>query len=170
MTMGSTDRDATIRTAHRDDVPAMKGIIDSVQLFPSKMIDGLISTYLNDGASEDHWIAYDIAGVAAAFAYYAEERFTVGTWNLHLIAVHAAHHSKGIGQALLRYIEHDVNVRGGRGLLIETSALPSFRRTYNFYAQNGYDEEARIREFYQAGEDKIVFRKAFQTPPGTCRI
>ena len=28
-----------------------------------------------------------------------------------------------------------------------------------FYCKNGYDEEARIREFYQAGEDKVVFRK-----------
>ena len=27
------------------------------------------------------------------------------------------------------------------------------------YFKNGYDEEARIREFYQAGEDKVVFRK-----------
>jgi hypothetical protein len=28
----------------------------------------------------------------------------------------------------------------------------------------GYNEEARIREFYQAGEDKIVFRKAIKPP------
>lgn len=26
--------------------------------------------------------------------------------------------------------------------------------------QNGYDEEARIRDFYGAGDDKIIFRKS----------
>lgn len=29
---------------------------------------------------------------------------------------------------------------------------------------NGYHEEARIREFYAAGEDKVVFRKLFTSP------
>jgi hypothetical protein len=38
--------------------------------------------------------------------------------------------------------------------------LPTFERTRAFYAKNGYDQEARIRDFYKSGEDKIVFRKA----------
>lgn len=50
--------------------------------------------------------------------------------------------------------------RGERVLLVETSGLASFERTRAFYRKCGYDEEARIREFYQAGEDKIVFRKS----------
>jgi hypothetical protein len=53
---------------------------------------------------------------------------------------------------------------GERVLLVETSGLPEFGRTRAFYLHLGYAEEARIREFYQAGEDKIVFRKAL-TPP-----
>ena len=50
--------------------------------------------------------------------------------------------------------------RGERVLLVETSGLPGFERTRAFYRKLGYDEEARIRDFYQAGEDKVVFRKA----------
>jgi RimJ/RimL family protein N-acetyltransferase len=50
--------------------------------------------------------------------------------------------------------------RGERILLVETSGLPEFERTRAFYAKHGYEEEARIREFYRAGEDKVVFRKA----------
>ena len=42
---------------------------------------------------------------------------------------------------------------------METSGLASFESTRKFYRKCGYEEEARIREFYQAGEDKIVFRK-----------
>lgn len=40
------------------------------------------------------------------------------------------------------------------------SGLDSFELTRSFYRKNGYDEEARIRDFYRAGDDKIVFRKA----------
>ena len=52
------------------------------------------------------------------------------------------------------------SARGERVLLIETSGLGSFERTRDFYRTQGYDDEARIREFYGAGDDKIIFRKA----------
>ena len=39
-------------------------------------------------------------------------------------------------------------------------AKEKFAATRAFYRKNGYEEEARIREFYNPGEDKIIFRKA----------
>jgi ribosomal protein S18 acetylase RimI-like enzyme len=54
--------------------------------------------------------------------------------------------------------------RGVRLLLVETSGLPAFEGTRGFYRARGYAEEARIRDFYQAGEDKIVFRKLLALP------
>jgi ribosomal protein S18 acetylase RimI-like enzyme len=48
---------------------------------------------------------------------------------------------------------------GARLLLMETSGLASFERQRTFYRKCGYHEEARIRDFYQVGEDKIAFRK-----------
>lgn len=42
-------------------------------------------------------------------------------------------------------------------LLVET--LASFDRTRAFYSKCGYEEEARIRDFYAAGDDKVVFCK-----------
>ena len=50
--------------------------------------------------------------------------------------------------------------RGGRLLPVETSGGEEFEYVRAFYRKSGYDEEARIREFYKAGDDKIVFRKA----------
>lgn len=82
------------------------------------------------------------------------------TWNLQLIAVRPDRQGQGRGTALLRYVEQTLTAHGGRVLLVETSGLPSFERTRAFYHKCGYDEEARIRDFYQAGEDKIVYRKA----------
>jgi hypothetical protein len=64
------------------------------------------------------------------------------------------------GTTLLRYIEQTLMARGGRVLLVETSGLPEFDRVRSFYRKCGYDEEARIRDFYKAGDDKIVYRKA----------
>ena len=51
-----------------------------------------------------------------------------------------------------------VNCR--RTLLVETSGTDKFFRTRSFYEQIGYETEACIRDYYDAGDDKIVFRKA----------
>ena len=85
---------------------------------------------------------------------------TEGTWNLYLIAVHPQHQGLGYGTSMMKYIEQLLSDRGERILLVETSGLDGFEKTRSFYRRCGYEEEARIREFYQAGEDKIVFRKS----------
>jgi ribosomal protein S18 acetylase RimI-like enzyme len=81
-----------------------------------------------------------------------------------MIAVRPDRQRQGRGAALLRHVEQALAARDGRLLLVETSGLASFERTRAFYRKCGYDEEARIRDFYKAGEDKVVFRKALAAP------
>lgn len=147
-----------IRPVKPEDLPALKTVIDANQLFPSDMLDEMISEYFKNENSNDLWLTYD-DGKPIAIAYCAPERMTEGTWNLYLIAVHSDCQGKGIGTSMLHYIEQRLADRGERILLVETSGLTSFEQTREFYRKCGYEKEARIREFYQAGEDKIVFRK-----------
>lgn len=87
---------------------------------------------------------------------------TDGTSNLLLIAVHPEQQGHGIGQALMRDAEVTLATHGQRVLLVETSGLPEFERTRDFYQRLGYTHEARIRDYYAAGEDKIVYWKALR--------
>ena len=147
-----------IRPATSKDLPALKAVIDANDLFPSDMLDEMISDYLHNKNSNDYWFIYD-DGQPVAIGYCALERMTQGTWNLYLIAVHPDYQKSGRGASMLHHIEQKLAERGERILLIETSGLQSFEGTREFYRKCGYSQEARIREFYQAGEDKIVFRK-----------
>jgi ribosomal protein S18 acetylase RimI-like enzyme len=149
----------TIRPITPDDMPALKAVIDANGLFPSGMLDDMTAGYFDGDASDDLWLTVDDGGPVAV-AYCAPERMTQGTWNLYLIAVHPDRQGQRRGAALLRRVEQTLAARGERVLLVETSGLPSFEPTRAFYRKCGYEEEARIRDFYQAGEDKIVFRKA----------
>ena len=152
-----------IRPVVAADVPALRTVIDGTGLFPSELLDGMLASYLGGQGGDELWLTVDDGApdtTPVAVAYAAPERMTSGTWNLYLIAVHPGHQSRGIGARLVAHVETTLAARGGRVLLVETSGLPEFARTRAFYRANGYDEEARIREFYAAGEDKVVFRKA----------
>ena len=152
-------KNSCIRPITPNDLPALKIVIDANDLFPSNMLDEMISDYFSNEDSNNYWFTYD-DGKPVAIAYCAPEKMTEGTWNLYLIAVHPDYQGSGRGTSMLRYIEQKLADRGERILLVETSSLDSFEGTREFYRKCGYDKEAQIRDFYQAGEDKIIFRKS----------
>lgn len=160
MSPNETDLSA-IRCVHRDDIPALRSVIDAIGLFPGEMLDAMVAPFLDGADTGEAWLTYD-DGAPVAVAYHAPERMTSGTRNLLLIAVHPDRQGLGVGAALMAHVEAGLAASHERILLVETSGLPAFDATRRFYAKLGYEEEARIRDFYQAGEDKVIFRKALR--------
>jgi GNAT superfamily N-acetyltransferase len=145
-----------------DDTTALIAIADEIGLFQPnqlKELSEMLVDYFGGNSNSDHfWITDDDDGPVGV-AYCEPEPMTNQTWNLQLIAIRPDRQGQGRGATLLRYVEQTLKVRGGRMLLVETSGLPGLERTRAFYAKCGYEEEARIRDFYAAGDDKVVFRK-----------
>jgi ribosomal protein S18 acetylase RimI-like enzyme len=150
-----------IRPLTPADLPAIKQVIEATGLFPPDLLDDMAAPFLRGDAEAGFWLTDDDGG-PVGLAYCVPERMTSGTWNLLLIAVHPDRQRQGRGAALMREVEARLAAAGERILLVETSGLPGFAGTRSFYARLGYGEEARIRDFYQAGEDKVVFRKALR--------
>ena len=146
----------TIRPARAADVSAIGEIADATELFPSEMLPAMIAGYL-DNSAEDIWFTAD--DPVAGFGFCEPERMTEGTWNLLAIGVAPGGQGAGVGRAMLRYLEAELAARGARILLVETLGAPEFDATRRFYLANGFVEEARIRDFYEEGGDKIVFWK-----------
>lgn len=148
-----------IRPPTLGDIPAIKSVILATGLFPAEMLDEMILPFLEGTAGHAQWFTI---GDHAPFgvAYCAPERMTDGAWNLLLIAIHPDQQGQGHGARLMRHVEENLRGSGQRILLVETSGLSEFEQTRAFYAKLGYTSEARIRDYYKDGEDKIVFRKA----------
>lgn len=150
-----------IRLATLDDQQALMAIAKAINLFTPPELEALgemLAGYF-EGDSDSFWITYD-DGEPRGVAYCAPEVYADGVWNLYFIAVHPDYQGQGIGGKMLRYVEKMLAERGDRLLLVETSGLPDFEKTREFYRKNGYEEEARIRDYYKEGDDKIIFRKA----------
>lgn len=151
-----------IRQEKSDDQTALLDLAVATKLFqPDELgeLEGMLTDYFNGTLGDDQsWIVDDEGGVRGA-AYYAPEMMSDGTWNLYFIGVHPDQQGQGRGTSLLNHVEQALIAQGQRMLLVETSGLGRFEQTRAFYRKNGYDEEARIRDFYATGDDKIVFRR-----------
>jgi ribosomal protein S18 acetylase RimI-like enzyme len=156
--MSDPARHAPVRPLRRDDLPALRAVIDATGLFPGGMLDAMAEGFLSGAAPDEFWLAAEADG-PAGIAYCAPERLADRVWNLLLIAVRPDLQGRGLGSALQRAVEAALEERGERLLLVETSGLPEFEGTRAFYRGLGYAEEARVRDYYRDGDDKVVFAK-----------
>lgn len=146
-----------IRPIAASDIPALKDIIASSDLFPADMLDDMIAPYLSGEDSGRIWLT---DSTVSGIAYCAPEMMTEGTWNLLLLAVHARRQRAGLGGALVDHLETVLRDRNARLLIVETSGMPDFEGARSFYGARGFIREAVIRFFYGPGDDKIVLWKA----------
>jgi ribosomal protein S18 acetylase RimI-like enzyme len=156
-----------IRAATPHDAGAVKMLAVASGLFKEDELDGfdeMLSGFF-DGALDDHsWLVQesDDGGVVGA-AYYAPEPFSDRIWNLYFLAVLPEHQGRGTGGVLIDHVEQalrDAGADRARVLIVETSGLDRFEPARDFYRRHGFDEEARIRQFYGPDDDKIVFWKS----------
>ena len=141
------------------DLPTVKSIIDDNQMFPSEYLDDMTSAYFS-GKSPDHWaVVSDAKAEVLGVSFSSPERMTEGTWNMLLIAVTPRMQGRGIGSKLVEYVELKLRSKMARVLLVETSGTPEYELTRRFYPKCGYRQVALVPEYYDSGDDKVVFWK-----------
>lgn len=147
-----------VRMMVRDDLSALVPIVDDTGLFPADLLADMAEPFLS-GALPHHWLVVVHDHRVGGFAYCEPERATNGTFNLLAIAVDPAIQDGGLGSALIAALERQLRAQGARLLIVETSALDAYADSRAFYLARGFSEEARIRDFYDEGEHKVVFWK-----------
>lgn len=98
-------------------------------------------------------------GELVGYCAWGAVPLTQRSYDLYWIAVAPKAQGQGLGQALLKLAERAVARRGGGNLYIETSSRGVYDRTRRFYRDAGYEQVARLRDFYAPDDHKIVFCK-----------
>ena len=148
-----------IRPTTKDDFNALIAVATASGLFEPDQTE-MLADMLQSPDENDVWFTDDDGSGPVGVAYFAPEKMTRGTWNLYLIAVHPDRQRQGRGKAILDHVQKWLAKRGERILLVETAGVDDFDYVRAFYANDGFETEARIRDFYEAGVDKVVFRKS----------
>ena len=151
-----------IRNTTPVDHAGIIALATATGIFENGQIDELAEMLANFDATKETgevWLTDDNDGPTGV-AYFAPERMTDGTWNLYFIAVHPDLQRHGHGKTILAHVIGLLAKRGQRVLLVETAGTNDFDYVRKFYRNNGFTEEATIRDFYAAGIDKVVYRLA----------
>ena len=101
--------------------------------------------------------ARDGDGTLLGYACYGPTPSTEGTYDLYWLAVHADAQGRGAGRRLVAFLEQQLEARGARMLVAETSSRDDYVRTREFYQRAGFAEAARVRDFYAPADDRIIY-------------
>lgn len=150
-----------IRPLHRGDREPIRRLLIATKVFSEDEVAialELIDIVLEKPGQKDYIIRVFEEG-EKVLGYYCvgPTPATQSTYDLYWIAVDPAVHGRGVGAQLDDHALDMVRGMGGRLVIAETSSRGSYDGTRAFYVGRGYAELARIKEYYRAGDDLVVY-------------
>jgi D-alanine-D-alanine ligase len=154
---------AKIRPMTRKDKPAIMRMLAATPEFkPDEVVvaEEVIDSYLRSSyRSGYHVLVAEVGKGVSGYICYGPASLTEGTWDIYWVVVGREEQSRGVGSALVTFVEEEIKKAGGRLTIIETSSKSEYERTRRFYHRHGYEMVGRIPDFYAPGDDKLILQK-----------
>lgn len=154
----------TIRKFEPSDIDPITELVEATGVFRNDEIDVAVELMEIAAAQpnqKDYILFSGIDAHDTVVGYYCvgPTPMTQSTFDLYWIAVHPDYYGKQFGTQLLQHCEAFVKSMDGSLVVAETSSLPKYQPTRNFYLRNQYTESARIKNYYMPGDDLMIYTK-----------
>lgn len=150
-----------IRDLRESDRGTLAAIVLGIRAFDAADVDvamELIDDRLAKGTDSDYEFVVDAEGdEVTGYACFGHIPLTESSFDLYWIAVSPKHQGRGVGKRLLHAAEEGVRALGGKRVYVETSSSAAYAGARAFYVALGYEEVARLPDFYRDGDGKAVF-------------
>lgn len=145
------------------DRQAVRRIVASTGFFSPAEIDvavELVDERLARGAASGyHFVFAEQRGHTIGYSCYGPIACTVASYDLYWIAVDKSCQGQGLGRRLLQDAESRICQAGGRRIYLDTSGRAQYTSTRAFYEHFGYQRAATLKDFYDLGDDKVIYAK-----------
>jgi GNAT superfamily N-acetyltransferase len=152
-------------TPEKKDINMIREIVVSTKFFYDHEVEvavELIEERLSKGESTGyHFVFAEVDNITAAYSCYGPIPMTKSSFDLYWIVTHNNYRGKGIGKKLLEETYKQARKMGATLIIAETSGLEHYAPTRSFYDNNNFTLEARLRDFYDKGDDKYIYFKRF---------
>lgn len=111
-----------------------------------------------DGTETYRWLLAEQGGTLAGYTCFDRIPFSRVSFDLYWIAVLPQLRGTGLAAELMQRTAKFIRGKRGTQIFAETSSREPYAAARAFYRRSGFTEAARFPDFYDAGDDKIVYR------------
>ena len=155
------------------DVGRVRSLVASTGFFNPAEVDiaaELVSERLaKANRSGYHFILAERGSGLMAYACYGPIEGTQGSFDLYWIAVAPEEQGKGLGPQVFARAEAAMRKAGAKHIYVDTSTSDRYAPTRGFYQRMGFQEQARLPDFYGAGDGKVIYVKEISAEPAPQR-
>jgi GNAT superfamily N-acetyltransferase len=148
------------------DIERVREIVESTKFFYDHEVEiaaELVEERIMDGESSDYYFVFaELDGVTVAYSCFGPITMSKTSFDLYWIASHNDYRGKGIGKKVLEETCRQAKKMGCSIIIAETSGLPHYEPTRAFYVNNNFELEARLKDFYALGDDKLFYTKRIE--------
>ena len=162
--MNETSLRTIIRPLTRDDDARVLAMTEGTQFFRPEEVPVAMEVFrasvgIGRAPDPDYENAgAEVDGVLAGWICWGPTPCTRGTFDLYWIVVDPSSQGQGVGAALVTEMERRVAGRA-RLIVVETGGRPEYEPTRAFYARRGYQVASTVADYYEPGDDLVVFVK-----------
>ena len=149
---------------HNDDLYFIEDIVSSTGFFREDEIMiavELVRERLHKGLTSGYEFVFaDFNEKLVAYSCYGLIPCTLKSFDLYWIVTHNDFRNMGIGRHILGITETIIKSSGGYSIYVETSSLKKYLPTRKFYEHNQYVLKARLDNFYDEVDYKLIYVKS----------
>jgi ribosomal protein S18 acetylase RimI-like enzyme len=153
----------TVESSRPDDRAPILELARGLCVFDAEEVDvvaELFDGYLKDPVKSGYNFLtnrHPQTGAVLGFACWGPTSLSRGASDLYWIATASQAQGRGVGGDLFRAVESAVRAAGRWLIVIWTSGRPDYAPARSFYQRMGCELASRIVDFYDRGDDLVVF-------------
>ena len=153
----------TVELSRPDDRAPILDVARDVGVFDAEevaVVAELFDGYLRDPIQSGYNFLTDRApesGAVLGFACWGPTSLSRGAADLYWIATARHAQGRGVAARLFQAVEEKVRSAGRWLIVIWTSSRPEYEAARNFYQRMGCDTACQLVDFYDHGDDLVVF-------------
>lgn len=142
------------------DVPRIRALVEAAGAFTpeERQVAVELAETTLDETQTYRWLLAERDGVLVGYTCFDRIPFTKSGFDLYWIAVLAEAQGTGLARELLDRTVKFIRGKRGTQIFAETSSRDAYARARAFYLRCGFEEVARFTDFFDTGDDKLIFR------------
>jgi GNAT superfamily N-acetyltransferase len=162
-----TRLDVRLRPLTVADRTAIEAFSRSISLFRPDEIEialEVLDSSFKPGQKDYTTLGAELDGRLVGWICWGPTPCTLGTYDLYWVAVDPSVQGAGVGSLLVAEMEKRL-AGVARIIVVETAGRDDYRPTREFYLRRGYEVVGQVPDFYEPGDDQVVFLKRLPSRP-----